>query len=292
MLEANFDVYYLQRTNVCYNTLGCSTMFKKVYIEITNNCNLKCPFCIGNNRKKKFIEMQEFEILLGKLNGFTKYLYFHVMGEPLLHPKINELINLAARNYFINITSNGYLINKIYDNKNVRQLNISLHSYNEIFDKSLNDYMSDIFNTVNNLVLNNTIIKYRLWVNSVYKKEIIKLLEKEYEVKIGDMKTVKLAHNIYYEVADEFIWPSMDNNYYKETGSCRGLRDHIGVLVDGTVVPCCLDSAGVIDLGNIYKEDLNDIISSNLVKEMKQGFCENKKVHEFCRKCNFYELRK
>ena len=76
-------------------------MFKKVYVEITNNCNLDCSFCIKNKRDKKFISLDEFKILLNKLDGYTKYLYFHVMGEPLLHPDINKLIELASKRYFI-----------------------------------------------------------------------------------------------------------------------------------------------------------------------------------------------
>ncbi len=72
-------------------------MFKKIYVEITNNCNLKCDFCIGNKREKKFIDIENFKLLLNKLDGYTDYLYFHVMGEPLLHPKINDLINIASK---------------------------------------------------------------------------------------------------------------------------------------------------------------------------------------------------
>jgi radical SAM protein with 4Fe4S-binding SPASM domain len=267
-------------------------MFKKIYLEITNNCNLNCSFCIGNNRNKKFIDINEFKIILERLCGYTKYLYFHVMGEPLLHPKINELIDLGAKDYFINITSNGYLIKRIEDNINIRQINLSLHSFDEKYNKSFNDYMGDIFSSVDKLVNNNTFVKYRVWVNSDYKELIINKLEEKYSVSIGDEKSIKLSDNVYYEVEHEFIWPSMNNDYYNELGSCRGLRDHIGILVDGTVIPCCLDSAGIINLGNIYKQDLNDIIGSDLFKEMKQGFLDNKKVHELCRKCNFYDLRR
>lgn len=267
-------------------------MYKKIYLEITNNCNLDCSFCIGNKRSKKFISIEEFNILLDKLEGYTQYLYFHVMGEPLLHPKINELIELSSKRYFVNITSNGYLIKRIEDNKNIRQINLSLHSYDEKYKKSFDDYINDIFSSVDKLVENNTYIKYRVWVNSEYKEKILSKLNEKYNVVIGDNKSLKLADNIYYEVEEEFIWPSMDNDYYTEDGSCRGLRDHIGILVDGTIIPCCLDSAGIINLGNIYKQDLNDIISSDLVKEMKQGFLDNKKIHELCRKCNFYDLRR
>ena len=267
-------------------------MFKKIYLEITNNCNLDCSFCIGNKRNKKFIDIEQFNVLLSKIEGFTKYVYFHVMGEPLLHPKINDLIDLASSKYFVNITTNGYLIKRIENNKNIRQVNISLHSFDTKYNKSFDEYISDVFNSVDKLVENNTYVKYRVWVNSEYKNMLLSKLEEKYGVIIGDYKTIKLANNTYYEVEEEFIWPSLDNDYYNEEGSCRGLRDHIGILVDGTIIPCCLDSAGIVNLGNIYKQDLNDIIGSDLFKEMKQGFLDNKKVHELCRKCNFYDLRR
>lgn len=267
-------------------------MFKRIYLEITNNCNLNCSFCIGNQREKMFIDIENFKIILSKLKGYTKYLYFHVMGEPLLHPKINELIDLASKDYYINITTNGYLIKRIKDNKNIRQLNISLHSYDPSYNKTIDEYLNDIFQAVDNLVLNNTIVKYRLWVGKDTKKEIIAKLNQKYNVKIDNEKELKLSNNVYFEVEQEFIWPSMDNNYYNEIGSCRGTRDFIGILVSGTIIPCCLDSAGIINLGNIYNQELSDIISSNLFQEMKNGFLNNKKCHELCRKCNFYDLRR
>lgn len=266
-------------------------MFKKVYVEITNNCNLNCDFCIGNKRDRKFISKDEFNILMDKLEGYTKYLYFHVMGEPLLHPNINELIDMAVNRYFINITTNGYLIKRIENNKNIRQVNISLHSYEKRYNKSLEDYMEDIFKSVDKLVESGTYIKYRLWVGNDNRDNIIKLLEDKYGVSI-DEDSVKLSDNVYYEVEQEFIWPSVDNDYYNECGSCMGCRTHIGILVDGTVVPCCLDSAGIINLGNIYKNDLNDIIGSEIFNSLKKGFLENKKIHELCRKCNFYDMRR
>lgn len=267
-------------------------MFKKVYVEITNNCNLDCTFCIKNKRNKKFITKDEFNILLGKLKGYTKYLYFHVMGEPLLHPLINELIDMASMDYYVNITSNGYLINRIKDNKNVRQINISLHSFDLKYKKDFEKYIEDVFDSADCLVETGTIVKYRLWVGSDYKKKIIKKLEEKYGTLINDNLALKLGNNVYYEVEHEFIWPSLDNEYYNEIGSCRGTRDHIGILVDGTVIPCCLDSAGIINLGNIYKQELNDIINGELFNELKCGFMNNKKCHELCRKCNFYDLRR
>lgn len=266
-------------------------MFKKVYVEITNVCNLKCSYCIGNKRKKEYITLDNFREILKKLKGYTKYLYFHIMGEPMMHPLINELIDEAVGNgYFVNITSNGYLIGKIRNNKNIRQLNISLHSFNEKWGVSFDDYIENVFGCVDSLTEIGTIVKYRLWTKNNFADAILKKLENKYNIKIVD-DNVKIGNNVYFEKEKEFIWPSMDNDVLDVNGSCRGTRDHIGILVDGTVVPCCLDANGIINLGNIYKNDLDAIISSNLFQEMKQGFCNNRKVHELCQRCNFYDLR-
>ena len=215
------------------------------------------------------------------------------MGEPLLHPMINELIDVAhEEGFLINLTSNGYFIKKIMDNKNVRQVNVSLHGFALENGKSLNEYFNDLFEATDKMVQNGTYISYRLWAKSPFRKEIISKLEEKYHVAITENNNVKLSHNIFLEFDNEFIWPDLNNDYFSEDGSCLGCRSHIGVLVDGTVVPCCLDSEGLIRLGNIYKQKLDDIINSELFINIKNGFLNNKKIHELCKHCNFYDLRR
>ena len=262
-------------------------MFKKIYVEITNNCNLNCPFCIGNNRQKEFITEYKFNLLLNKLKGYTKYLYFHLMGEPLIHPEINQLINIASKDYKINITTNGYFINRIKDNKNIHQVNISLHSFDDNKNKTLDEYLNDIYNAVDNLLVNNTIINYRLWVNNKYKDDIIKSIENRYNTIING--NTKIKDYLYLEFETEFIWPNINNHYCNEEGSCQGLRTHIGILVDGSVVPCCLDYNGNLKLGNIYEQDLDEILNQQKVKDMIKGFQNNKKIEKLCQHCNFYD---
>lgn len=260
--------------------------FKKVYIEITNNCNLNCDFCIHNKRDKKFISIEEFKTILNKINIYTDYLYFHILGEPLLHPYINELIDLASNKFNINITTNGYFINRIKNNKNIRQINISLHSYTDTYNTSLNDYLENIFNTIDNLP--NTYFSLRLWVKNKYNNDIIDYINKRYNLNINyDIKNYKISNNIFINNFHEFIWPDLNNNYYNENGKCYGLKDHIGILVDGTIIPCCLDSEGIINLGNIYNDNLDDVLNSNRVINMIKNFENNKKCEELCKHCNF-----
>jgi len=261
--------------------------FKKIYLEVTNGCNLNCDFCIKNSRKKEYISIDNFKLILDKLKDYTDYLYFHVLGEPLLHPKINELIDIASSNFKINITTNGYLINNIKTN-NIRQLNISLHSFNDKYNIDLNTYLDNIFNKIDTLC--NTYISLRLWIKNKYNKEIIDYINKRYNKDIKeDVNSFKINEHIFINNFHEFIWPDLKNNYYNSEGTCYALIDHIGILVDGTIIPCCLDSKGEISLGNIYNDNLDKTLKSNKVENMIIHFKKNKKCEELCKHCKFIE---
>lgn len=264
-------------------------MYKKVYVEITNSCNLKCDFCIKNSRKSRFMTIDEFNIILKRLEHHTKYLYFHILGEPLLHPKINDFIDIASIKYKVNITTNGYLIYRIKNNKNIRQINISLHSFDEIYKVSLEEYMNNIFNAVDELS-KSTYISYRFWVNNKYSREMLSYINKKYNtnLELDNLKNnLTVSKNIFLSINEEFIWPDLNNSYYNESGTCYALRDHLGILVDGTIVPCCLDSRGVISLGNIFENDLTDIKKSKRYVDILNGFKANKKCELLCRHCKY-----
>jgi len=262
--------------------------FKKIYLEITNGCNLNCDFCIKNSRKTEYISINNFKLVLDKLKDYTDYLYFHVLGEPILHPEINELIDIASRDFKINITTNGYLMDKIKDNKNIRQLNISLHSFNSKYNISLNEYLDNIFNSIDNLINNNTYISLRLWVKNKNNNKIIDYINNRYKTNITyNVENYKINNKLFINNFHEFIWPDLDNNYYNEEGTCYALIDHIGILVDGTIIPCCLDSKGIINLGNIYKDDLDSILKSRKVENMIKNFKNNKKCEKLCKHCKF-----
>ena len=264
--------------------------FKKIYVEITNVCNLNCSFCLKTNREKRTMSFDEFKLVLSKIKPYTDYLYFHVLGEPLIHPNINEFIDEATNEGFkVNITSNGYLINNIKTN-NIRQINISLHSFNESYSKSLNNYLNDLYNfSINNN--KDTYINYRLWVKSKNFNKIINFLEDKYNTKIDlNLKNIILSDNIYLNFDNEFIWPeNNENNIYE--GYCHALTDHMAILSNGVVTACCLDGGGKINLGNIFNDNLEDILSSKLYLDMKENFKNGKRIHPLCQKCNFLSIK-
>lgn len=269
--------------------------FKKIYIEITNACNLNCTFCIKNQRKTIYMSLNDYKHIIDNIKNYTEEIYLHILGEPLLHPNIEPFIKYANQQQLkVNITTNGYLINNLNNNQYINRLNISLHSYNEKYHKDLNSYLNDIFNTIDK-IKNKTFISLRLWVGSKHTIDILNYINKRYNINIKNLSNnskIKISSNLIIDTFHEFIWPDLNNEYYNELGRCKGLIDHIGILSNGTIIPCCLDSKGIINLGNIYQENIEDILEKNIVKEMIEGFKKGHKCQELCKHCSFLQTEK
>ena len=282
--------------------------FKKIYIETTNICNLSCNFCPKTNRSLGFMKVEDFKIIIDKIKGYTNHIYLHLMGEPLLNKNLGEFLKIAKKeNLNINITSNGTLINNVKDiiiNSNaVRQINISLHSF-EANDNNIDfyEYLNNVLDFINEAnEKSDTICALRLWnidtdelkANNDLNSKILKLIEDKLNVSFSifealkEKRGLKLKDRVYLNMAEKFSWPSSEISIISEDVFCYGLRDQIGILLDGTVVPCCLDSEGKIPLGNIFKESLDEIINSKRALDIYNGFSNRKAVEELCKRCGY-----
>lgn len=282
--------------------------FKKVYIEITSVCNLACSFCPPTERAKGLIKVEQFEKVLDQIRPHTKYIYLHVKGEPLLHPRIDQLLDAAhERGFKVNITTNGTLIKKqrekLLGKPALRQMNFSLHSFDgHEGSENREKYLGDILDFVRDAREYNVIFSYRLWnlqrddqtdIDRRKNAETLEILEKEYgldfkiEERVEPGKGVKIAPNIYLNQDHEFKWPSLLEPEYTGKGFCHALRSQAAVLVDGTVVPCCLDGEGVIKLGNINEQPFSEIVESERANNLVEGFSRREAVEELCRKCGY-----
>lgn len=279
--------------------------FKRINIEITNNCNLCCSFCPQNNREKKFMSPAEFEYIAKQISPLTNNIYLHVMGEPLLHPQLNQILEIAKANGLqINIVTNGTLLKqnaKIILNANIKKLTISLHSYEankQII--SLDQYLQNAIELAKQLQTStNTITEFRLWNQSTkneiaknsLNEKIIETLQKNFAVKLDITSTKKnytLAKNVFLGFDNVFVWPECSmGKTQEEKKFCYALRTHFGILCDGTVVPCCLDNDGLLVLGNIFKQDINNILHCERAKKIYDGFSCQKAVEPLCKTCLF-----
>ena len=267
--------------------------FNKIYVEITNICNLNCSFCSKDKRELKEMNIDEFELVINKIKDYTNTIYLHIKGEPLLHSKLDDILKITNKyNINVRITTNGTLLKEKYSilkkYNNIKQINISLHSEN-----NKKNYFLDIFATCD-LLSKKIPIVYRIWTLDDYKLNklstiIVDKIINYYKLDNFDIKNnnIIIKDNIYLDMANKFIWPSDNKENKNDIGTCLGTKTHIGILSDGTVVPCCLDSNGSLKLGNIFTCNMDDIINSKLFTIINNGFKNNKLVSNICRNCSF-----
>lgn len=271
-------------------------MYKRVYLEITNVCNLACSFCPGTKREKRFMSREEFSILTEKLRGETQYLYFHIMGEPLLHPDLDLFLAVVGEKGFrVILTTNGTLLKNrgeiLLNAPALHKINLSLQSFEANEGGELYDYVNQCASFAAKAAEAGIICELRLWnrggLDSL-NDEILRLLAAAFpEPWEENSRSVKLAERVFLTEDDRFDWPALEASDRGERCFCYGLRDQVGVLVDGTVVPCCLDHEGDIPLGNLFKEELSKIMSTEKAQRIYNGFSRKKAVEPLCRRCGY-----
>lgn len=270
--------------------------FRKVYLEISNLCNLSCAFCPGTRRTKHAMTEAEFTTLLPKLRPYTDFLYFHLMGEPLLHPLLGRFLDLAGQAGFqVILTTNGTLLSKcqsvLRTAPGLHKINISLHAF-EANDLAIpfSEYLDGCLQ-FGQTVAGEKIVAYRLWNQGgqdARNEEILAALHRAFP---GDWVTerrgCRIGPRTYLEYGDKFDWPDLNAADGGEAVFCYGLRDQIGVLCDGTVVPCCLDHEGDLALGNLFTQKLEEIITTPRATAIYDGFSGRKASEALCRRCGY-----
>ncbi len=282
---------------------------RKTYIEITTACNLACSFCGRTTRPPQFMDSGLFRQILGQIQGISQRVFFHVMGEPLLHPQLGEFLELCEPyKYDVYLVTNGRLLpdlaDKLLDKPALRQISISLHSLpKNISPAEIDDFIGHVRSFAEHTQDQKLWIILRLWNKGssdakdlLLNRRILASLERVFELPAAlaedgaEKEMIKLSGNISLQFASRFCWPSMDAEALGDIGTCQGLRDQCAILVDGTVVPCCLDFEGQMPLGSLDESPLHDILAGPRAQQIRNGFIQHRIAEELCRRCS-YRLR-
>lgn len=269
-------------------------MYSRAYVEITNICNMNCSFCHGHSRAPRQMTEAEYARVLQQLSGKTQYIYHHLMGEPLVHPLLPRFIQMAvAAGFRPMLTTNGTLLDHWGDAlllQGLHKVNISLHSFeNEQQDHE--GYIRKVADFVEKANQMGIIISLRLWNNGFDEGRndtTLTLLKKQLPGQWEqNTRGYRIRDRLFLEWGDRFVWPDKHAPDNGDQVFCHGLGDHFGILSDGTVVPCCLDSDGVIALGNVFREELLDILASPRAKAIADGFRRRTATEDLCRRCGY-----
>lgn len=275
-------------------------MIDKAYLEITNICNLSCSFCHGTKRAKRLLSRQDFEALTDALSGEVKFLYFHLMGEPLLHPDLPFFVRRAwEKGFYPILTTNGSLLQKsgqtVLENLPYK-ISISLHApaANTAFADPA--YFDTCIDFAKRAAAKGCITVLRLWnIGGDGEEENQAILQRLHaafpeEWSPSHRDSVRLSRDrVFLEWGEHFDWPDMDAAEAPDGEAifCHALRNQIGVLCDGTVVPCCLDAEGTLALGNLFEHTLTEILNDPRAKAIYDGFTVHRAVEPLCRRCGY-----
>lgn len=279
-------------------------MFKRVNIEISNICNVQCSFCPVVERDKKVMSAQQFKKVATQVAPLTERITLHLMGEPLAHPKLKEILSICNDlDLKVEVTTNALLLKRyqelILESKSIVQVNFSLQAYQDNFPhKDFRSFFIPIleFTEITHLQRPEMYINFRLWnvdAKDTSNEEIFKEIEIFYQIKInrsvdvGHIKSKRVWNRVYLHFDSRFEWPSLEATYQGDRGKCHGLSGHFGIHADGTVVPCCLDTEAKIDLGNCFEKKIDDILCSKRALKMKNGFAKGQLVEDLCKRCSY-----
>ena len=266
---------------------------KRVYLEITNACNLNCPFCTYE-KGNRFLSLKQIDDYTSQIKKYCNYIYLHILGEPLLHPDFDSILDILDKKDFnLQLVTNGTLLYKypnILNHKCIRKLSISIHSINNI------DVNEDYFNNINKLIEinNNKNIELRFYnVSNLDNKlaNYLNDLKNKYGFTItSKTNSYKLKDNIYIYFEDLFRWPNINDPFISNIGKCRGAIDMIAINSNCDVTLCCLDPNAYNSIGNLKKQSLDEIINSDLYKKYCNDIKNGKLTSDLCSRCT-YRLR-
>lgn len=279
-------------------------MIDRCYIEITNVCNLNCDFCPKHNRKSRHLSVEEFDLLTNRVRDKVIFLYFHLMGEPMLHPSLPLFIRMAREKGFKTVlTSNGTLLDRTKDllESLPHKIQLSLHSH-ESNDNishsfaSIDDYIDKVMQFATVAAEKGTCMVLRLWNQGGLDAEnetMIKLLE-QYAPRpwVERPDGFRLAPNLYLEFDRKFQWPeTISGDGSDHEVHCKALLKQIGILADGSLVPCCLDHNGDVTLGNLLHQSLDEILLSPRAQALVEGFRHHTATEALCQNCESALIR-
>ena len=318
-------------------------MIDRCYIEVTNVCNLNCDFCPKHRRQNRQLTIEEFDLLTDKIRGRVIFLYFHLMGEPLLHPLLPDFIRIAREKGFRTVlTSNGTLLDKALNlmSSLPHKVQLSLHSHESNGKGKLDEYINKVMQFAIPAAEQGTCVVLRLWNQGGRESEneqVMQLLEQYVKKPWRERPDgYRLCDNLYLEFDRKFQWPTtqeppssspegeglldsidplndvfeqkevtknsslggspmlITSEYVPKRGAevfCKALHKQIGVLADGSLVPCCMDHNGDIILGNLFTQSLDEILDSPRAKAMVEGFRHHKATELLCRNCESGNVR-
>jgi len=248
-----------------------------------------------------------FESVVIQAKAFTREIACHVVGDPLTLPNLADYLDILHKHGMrAMLTTSGYFMKKhshtTLFHPAIKQINISLNAFNKNDTAiSFEQYMAPILALCHAKVAakRESFINLRIWnldeamSEQAFNHALFERLEESFGIHIdpnrlnpNSKKSLRLDHKVLLHFDHYFEWPSLQNPLYGH-GTCQGLESHIGILANGEVIPCCLDSEAVMRLGTLHEQTLYEILHAPRATAMREGFAKGVCSEEMCLRCAY-----
>jgi len=267
-----------------------TTTVKRIYLELTNTCNLACPFCLKTQRSTAELPLNLVEKIMRQSQNLCDYLYLHVQGEPLLYPRIAEVLALADKyQRQIQLVTNGTLLKEkqelLLKTKALRKIAISLQGL--FLAENLTDKLTDLAEFLQAAKATKVIVELRFWGNN---PAITTYLKERYSYSVTQGSKRQVDDRLFINYQKQFDWPSLNPAVQRQNTYCIGPSLMLCVLSNGTITPCCLDVEGRLSLGNIQNSSLSEALINPRYLSLIRGFQDNKVLELLCQHCNYGDI--
>lgn len=268
-------------------------MIKRVYLEITDACNLNCPYCQAN-KNNHFMAVKDIYRCLDEIKTITPYVYLHIGGEPLLHPFFDDILHYCDEHgLLVQLVTNGTRLSRfpaLTQHQSLRKIAVSIHAVDKI--KIADDYFITVNKLIEEIALKNQAsLELRFVDYENLKGNALRYhqyLQDNYPfTATSHHDSFKIAPKVYVSHKELFEWPDINSPVYECYGTCKGAKEMLGIKWNGDVVICCLDHAGHTVIGSINDRSLKVILDTEKYQKIKTGFANNRLELELCRHCTY-----
>jgi radical SAM protein with 4Fe4S-binding SPASM domain len=268
-------------------------------LELQDSCNQACVMCPRNEERhsslpyginlKNTTQIERIKTIIsdGSKLGL-KSINFGAFSEPLLHKGLWDLISYSHSNGIIDsrVITNGLLLSRYVQEvfaSGLRHLFISLDAFTETTYKQIRGVgFRKILESVEMVLLEREKRKSTLPIVRVSFVEMdINRHEKDDFVNFWSEKVDFVDVQEWSDYTTKSDMASISD--IPKKFNCRSPWQRLSILADGNILPCCDFNGRALPLGNIAKNNLEDVWKSEEMKNVRLNIINDSS--EVCSSC-------
>lgn len=277
--------------------------------EVTNVCNLKCPFCltgkgISGGRSVRHMGFDEAKAIIDQVGDYIYLMQLYTWGEPLLNKDIYDIIKYAKdKNIYVMLSTNATMLNEANCKRLVGSgIDYVMAAIDGLSDETYKKYRvgGDYEKVMRNI---ETLVSVKKQLHSptpFLEWQFIVFRHNEHEVQAAERKAYEMGVSKFTPLpayVEDEDWLPLGEEYKVQMFNPERLMNcdrpwtHLNVRADGGVASCCYEFEKKDDFGNFAEGEFRKIwnntkfsLSRRLIYQKRKGL-ELEKTDLICYGC-------